>query len=181
METVRVWAPAIASIFAAGSAVFATYQYYVSRGDLHVARTLDFVQRFDSGRFSKAQDEATIAIAAAQETTRARLKEPTLAGLSPAERAALADKLFVAALYGDGIRSPPSLPLVIADLTGFFNGLQTCIAEGMCDEKTAHGFFDRYALSLWCDIYPAVTYERDHGREGFALGLQQFVRSSGCE
>ncbi len=182
----RIWsvskdaAPTVASIFVAASAVSAAWGYYISRHDLREARTLQLVQQFDDARFGRAQDEAATAIGSAQELVRSALRSPATAGLPSADVSPLRDEVFVAELYRGNPDRPPGLPLAIAEVTGFFNGLEACVQTGLCDSGTAHAFFDVYARSFWCSITPVVNYERHAKRRPrFAAGMQEFVDSGG--
>lgn len=156
------------------SALFAAWQYGVSRHDLHVAQTFALVDKFEGDRQTAAQVEAITR--AADAAANARLGREDKAAWTEAERALLRDRLFVEAVLASRPDHAGDVPDTILNVMSFFDEIQICVEQGLCDATTAHAFLDPYADSLWTAYAPVTRYMRAGRRPHFAEGLERFVR-----
>lgn len=168
----------LAAVSLAISAVVATGEYLSSRRDFHVEQTLNFLERFSSDRLVIAQRDVERIAQTAGAATEERLADPALANLPPAELKVARTRLFVQLVLSGDAPKLGKLPPSIVDITSFFNGLQACIENEVCDEATAHAFFDTYALSFWQVFGAVAAVERSTHRPKFAGGMERFVNAA---
>lgn len=139
-------------------AVIAVAEYRDRRIDLKVARTLAYGERFEGADYR---------------TSRARIRQALVAALAARkDQNAAADPALDAAYRsfgGTGVM--PEL----SDVTGFLNGLEVCIQEDLCDERTSRRLFGPYASSFWRAFEPVVADQRAGETPDFALETEAFV------
>ena len=163
---------ATASLVLAGSAVFAVYQYFQSRADTRVVRTLEFTQRFEGPAYASSRSAVTQIAVTARNALTGAFADNRLRTLSSAEVADLRRRLLLSVVYDNASEIPPAL----SDITGFFSSLQACIDQHVCDANTAHAFLGSYARSFWQDFKVVVQYERAHSRRNFASGMEKYLK-----
>jgi len=172
-RSVADYAQMIANLTVAISAVIAVGQYVESRRDARIARTLEMLERFEGETYAAPRQFATVALEDIRGQLHASLSPSELAALPAGQEAELASRLARIRVYGPAERG--ALPPELAQITGFFNTLQTCIEQRVCDGKTAHGLFDVYASSFWENYGAVIDHERRRARPSFAQGLETFV------
>lgn len=59
------------------------------------------------------------------------------------------------------------------NVVGFFNSLQTCVANSLCNHKVAHAFFDQSALTF-IENFDGYIEDRRKTAKYFAKGLRAF-------
>lgn len=170
-QTLNDWMQVAANAVIALSAAFAAYQYYQTRADARVDRTLQIVQRFEAADYAPTRNAITEIAAKSRDALQAAFADHHLAGLSSSERRDLRTRLVLSVIYGN--RNDP--PGALIEVVGFFGTLQSCIEQRVCDAETAHAFFGTYADSFWRDFHEVADYERAHSRATFAAGLERFV------
>ena len=158
------------------SAIAAVYQYWVARGDKHVEQTFAFVERFEDDRLVAAQRAVDDLAGRAGKTVEQQIAAYEQSGASPAELRTISDRLFVEAVLAQAdARVVGDVPTPVLEITSFFNGLQICIEEELCDRSTAHAFLDTYAASFWLTFEPVILHMRGKDRPKLAEGLERFL------
>lgn len=161
------------------SAIAAVYQYWVARGDRHVEQTFAFVERFESDRLASAQRSVDDLAGRAAKAIENQVGTFEQAGVSGEELRLVSDRLFVEAVLAQAdVKATGDVPSPILEITSFFNGLQICIEEQLCDRATAHAFLDTYASSFWQTFEPVILHVRAQDRPKLAEGLERFLKSA---
>lgn len=57
----------------------------------------------------------------------------------------------------------------------FFNGVQICLENGLCDRKVANAFLGSYAQSIWANFGPYIESRRSI-IDGYGAGLELFLK-----
>lgn len=171
-------AEVVSAMILALSAIAAVYQYWIARADRHVEQTFAFIERFDNDRLAAAQRSVDDLAGNAGQSIAAQLAAYEAAGMDRREVDAFADRLFVEAVLAQaGKKAAGDVPPALLEITSFFNGLQICIEEGLCDKSTAHAFLDTYAVSFWQTFEPVILHVRGKDRPRFADGMERFLKS----
>jgi hypothetical protein len=182
-HTVLGWLQLTGGVIVAVSAGTGAYQYSVSRADYHVEQCVRFLERFDGDRLAASQRRVDELVAIADDAAERGLAGmPTESpGVAPTgkQRALLHDRLFVEAIMASKPGNGVDVPAPIQDITSFFNGLEVCVEQKLCDRRTAHAFLDGYAASFWQAYGPLVRYARDTNHPHFASGMERFVLATG--
>jgi len=174
-STFRDWVEILGAVGLVGSAVFSAYQYYNSRADRHVEQTLKLLERFGDERLETAQRTVDqLAIDAGQSADHA-VSESATADTNAAEREGMRDRMFVEAVMASNRARNGDVPSAILDITSFFNGLEVCIEQQLCDGNVAHASLDTYARSFWKAYRPVIRYARGAQRPQFAAEMERFV------
>lgn len=161
------------------SAIAAVYQYWVARGDRHVEQTFAFIERFEEDRLVTAQRSVDELAGRAAQTVASQMVVYEKSGLSQTELRTISDRLFVEAILAQAdAKSAGDIPASILEITSFFNGMQICIEESLCDRSTAHAFLDTYAASFWQTFEPVIVHMRTQDRPRLAEGLERFLKSA---
>lgn len=177
-STFRDWVEIVGAAGLVGSAIFSAYQYYNSRADRHVEQTLKLLERFESDRFEAAQRTIDqLAINAGQGAQRA-VAESATTDTSVAERESMRDRVFVEAVMASNSAKNGDVPGPVIEITSFFNGLEVCIEQDLCDGKVAHASLDAYAASFWKTYRPVILYARGTQRPQFAADMERFVQKT---
>lgn len=172
-------AEVVSAIILALSAIAAVYQYWIARADRHVEQTFSFIERFDGDRLSAAQRAVDDLAGNAGQTIAARVAAYEAAGVAQADVDVLSDRLFVEAVLAQaGDEVAGDVPPQVLEITSFFNGLQICVEEGLCDRSTAHAFLDTYAASFWQTFGPVIRHVRAKDRPHFADGMERFLKQA---
>jgi hypothetical protein len=161
---------------ALASAIAATGNFWITRNDMRVDRTLRLAERFDSEPLAAAQKDIAIISARAAASIREADEDPAaLVGLSPQELKAQRDGLIVAAAYVETGTGQTDLSSSMRQVVGFFDGLDVCVERRACNAGAAHAFFDGYAIAFSETFAPVIAYERANRRPGFGRGMERFV------
>lgn len=172
-------AEVVSAMILALSAIAAVYQYWIARADRHVEQTFAFIERFDSDRLAAAQRTIDDLAGNAGQAIAAQVATYEQAGMAQDEVDTISDRLFVeAVLSRAGEKAAGDVPPALLEVTSFFNGLQICIEEGLCDRSTAHAFLDTYAASFWHTYNPVIRHVRGQDRPKFADGMERFLKSA---
>ncbi len=171
-------AEVISAIVLALSAIAAVYQYWIARADRHVEQTFKFIERFDGDRLAAAQRAVDDLAGNAGKSIAENTSAYQAAGLPQSEISELTDRLFVEAVLAQAEqKATGDVPSSMLEVTSFFNGIQICIDEGLCDKSTAHAFLDTYAASFWQTFVPVIRHVRKTDRPHFAEGLERFLEA----
>lgn len=172
-------AEVVSAMVLAASAIAAVYQYWIARADRHVEQTFAFIERFDSDRLAAAQRAVDDLAGKAGQVTAGRIAAYEATGMEQRDVTVISDRLFVEAVLAQADENATGdVPAALLEITSFFNGLQICIEEGLCDRSTAHAFLDIYAASFWQTYDPVIRHVRDMDRPHFAKGLERFLKAA---
>jgi len=153
----RVWLDILVKIGAVFAGIFAVHEYLEARRDGRTARTLTYVERFQSEDTAIGASIRRIdAELWANERQLRWLKQ--LADVDPPAAEEALDK-FVTKLV-DGTDQEPGLRQAVHDVTTFFDELAICARARLCDEATAEAFFAGRAVELWNVFEPEVAARR---------------------
>lgn len=161
---------------ALAGALAAVVNFWITRNDMRVERTLHFVERFDSDALLAAQKDIAAISAKAQVTLEDGDKDSSLAQLPADELESLRARVIVAAAYSQADGGSADLASSVGQVVGFFDGLSICVKQHACDSATAHAFFDNYATAFWRTFTPVIEYERANRRPGFGREMEAFVK-----
>jgi len=154
-------------------ALFAGYQYLESRSDLRVSRTLDYVNKLDSNssRVGKSYNGVVTKTLNDYHNSIARFN---LAKLSEEKASILRDKLLKGILSrsAEGIEGD-SFKDALNDVVIFYEQLQICIEEDLCDKQTAETFFQNDARRLW-ENFNIYLLKIRKITPGYANGIEKF-------
>jgi ribosomal protein L17 len=84
-------------------------------------------------------------------------------------------------LIRSSVEATPSQDIAgnVDRLVDFFEGLRTCVAEKVCDERVAVGYFSSAeAPELWNNFWPYAELRRKNNAR-YAAGLEWFARPHG--
>lgn len=172
-------AEVVSAMVLAASAIAAVYQYWIARADRHVEQTFAFIERFDGDRLAAAQRAVNDLAGKAGQVTAGRIAAYEATGMEQRDVTVISDRLFVEAVLAQADeKATGDVPAALLEITSFFNGLQICIEEGLCDRSTAHAFLDIYAASFWQTYDPVIRHVRDMDRPHFAKGLERFLKAA---
>lgn len=175
-------AEVFSAVILALSAIAAVYQYWVARADRHVEQTFAFIERFDDDRLALAQRKVDEISGSAGDAIAKQVDGYAQAGLPKEEIEPIADRLFVeAVLRQTAAGQSGDVPTALLEITSFFNGMQICIEQGLCDSATAHAFLDPYASSFWQTFEPVIVHVRSRDRPLFANGMERFIKAAEVE
>jgi hypothetical protein len=157
-------------------ALIAAREYFDQRSDMRVARSLEFVLRFDNPEYLGPRQAVGRALSQKARELRDGATDASEGEPDPALIKARAEQAAMSIVLdgndGKGLESE------VGQIAGFFSSLQICIERTICDADTAHAVFDSYARSFWRNFRPyfedAQTMAPEAGR-----GLQKFVTASG--
>lgn len=172
-NTVMEWLQILGGAAVILGGVVGFLEYREARAELRVTRTLELVARFDDEALAKAQEDVSAIGADAAKAIAALPEDPELKG-GARELKVRTDEAIVDAAYrrsGNQGELSPSVRKVV----GFFEGVQICIERRVCDETTAHAYFDDYASAFWLSFEPLVRHEQTNLRPQFGRRMQQFV------
>lgn len=143
----------IKMLAAAAAAAFTLIQYFGHLGEVRVEKTLGFYERFSSGSIFAARTE----VLEAWESLEAQLLQLPAPATS-AEMIALRrqwQQLVVAA-----IKKNPNLTTDTDIMFDFFDALQVCIENDICDKKTAQELMQGAATIFVGNNCPYVAHVR---------------------
>lgn len=172
-------AEVVSAMVLAASAIAAVYQYWIARADRHVEQTFAFIERFDGDRLAAAQRMVDDLAGNAGQSTAIKMASYEDTGMEQSELEPIEDRIFVEAVLSQaGEKAAGDVPPALLEVTSFFNGLQICIEEGLCDRSTAHAFLDTYAASFWQTYEPIIEHVRGKDRPHFAEGIERFLKDA---
>lgn len=151
----------IETVYKAGlilGGLFAAWQYWEAKLDAQIARTIAYVDRFESGSVGQARGEIREELLPYM----SQFREVTAAGISDQDR----DELVLSIAEANDSRIARNLDHVV----DFFQGLNICVEEGLCDRRVAMAYFQTSdARDLWTNFEPYVRLRREnnplYGRE----------------
>ena len=161
-----------AAVFAGA---FAIYQYLDAREDLRVARTLEYVERFNNPGTSVGSARADITRTLWANEPQIRRLRDILRALPEEDRAALRYR-FTRKILDGGPDSEGAQPAVHA-IVQFFDALHICIRSELCDKDSAHAFFGHYAETFWSNFGAAVIENRELDAS-YGAGLEHIARDA---
>lgn len=151
--------------------VIAVVQYFEARQEQRVARTLAFVDRFESDPVRGARHNLVNAFrAVAPMVSRLETLELSPAAADQVE-GAITEYLSTQAAEGAGLVSE------IDTVVSFFEGLHACLRAELCDASTAETFFGPYARDLERNLRPYIARVRENRAPQFASGLELLAES----
>ena len=141
--------------------VFALVQYLDARHDARVERPTSYIMRFEDG-------QAAVARRAINGTLRGYLSQ--FDGLE--------GETIDAQTRADMVMSVVEAEAGLADnidmVVDFYEGLATCVREGLCASDVAHRYFAADAREFWNNFEPYVATRRINNAD-FAVGLATFA------
>lgn len=161
------------NVVVAISAFWVASQFYVSRRDYHVGQSLAYEQRFDGDHLALRQAELSQVAAQAIAQVSAQIGHRQFS--TAPERSGIHDGLLVRYVMQREGKVADDIPASLNEIVGFFDSLQVCVEQRLCDRTTAHAFFDGYANDLWKTFGPVIAYERRSQRPEFAKALQRYI------
>ena len=168
------WLQLIGGLLALIGAFAAVGQYFVTRQEQRVIRTLEEARRFDEGSLAEAQAAVSTIAAQAHRAFLTKTNNGSQAGFTEAQWKRLGDQVVIEASYG-GDLTTGELAAGIRRVVGFYETLQVCVEREICDQDTAHAYFDDYAQAFWENFHGLVVYERRALRPGFARGMERYL------
>lgn len=151
--------------------LFSIYQFNAYKQDERVRYTFQFIERFDSDRFLTTRTM----IESALRSQEAAIAEINRARVSPEAERALRTRVALF-LVNDSNRGQ-GIVREVELLVDFFDGLEICLDERLCDRGTASAFLESHAKMLWTNFAPYIEGRRalipSYGR-----GLEAFVKQS---
>lgn len=87
---------------------------------------------------------------------------------------------FILKEIGQAPATEHEIPLV--NLVDFFDGMQVCIATGVCEAEVLRAVLMEYAVNLHCNYRAFIIGQRDPiqgGLASFGLGLEEFIGNNG--
>lgn len=148
--------------------LFSIYQFNAYKQDERVRYTFQFIERFDSDRFLTTRTTIEAALrsqeAAIAEINRARVSQDAEVAL----RRRVALFLINDSNRGQGLVREVEL------MVDFFDALEICLKERLCDRDTANAFLESHATMLWTNFAPYIEGRREL-IPSYGRGLQAFV------
>lgn len=168
------WLQLIGGLLALMGAFAAVGQYFVTRQEQRVMRTLEEARRFDEGSLAEAQAAVSTIAAQARRVFLSKTNNGSQRGFTEAQWKGLGDQVIIEASYG-GDPSSGELSGGVRRVVGFYETLQVCIEREICDPATAHAYFDDYARAFWESFHGLIIHERRGPRPRFAKGMERFL------
>ena len=167
--------------------IFAAIQYNDAKAAQRVARTFEYIERYESGDVA----EARRAINRLLRPYIAQFKELESAGLPCEERDNLVRTIIKAdvALQSSGKQSkgntssavdaPETIEDKIDHIIEFYDGLKICVDEEICNQRVAENYFSpNEARIFWDNFYPYISDRRLNYRM-YGAALEEFAAERG--
>lgn len=160
------WIDAISKIGIVAGGLFAGWQYWEAKTDKRTERTTAYIERYEDGRVGDARRE----INGKLRPYIAQFRQVAVSGISPQDR----DAMVLALTEENGGDIANRLDTV-AD---FFQGLETCTSEGLCDRRVAEAYFrSSDAGDLWTNFEPYFR-ERRANNPSYGDAFEHFAQST---
>lgn len=166
------WLDLVVKVGAIFAAIFAVHQYLEARQDARVAKTLDYVQRFDDADSKVGAARRRIAGVLWLNDGQIKRLRDIKRNLPEAESREI-HRRFISKLV-DGTAASPGLRQEIQDLVSFFEGLSVCVETNLCDATSAERFFGDFAKTFWSN-FAVFIEERRLVSPDYGSGLQAFT------
>lgn len=155
-----------------GGIVFSLYQFFAFQNSERIKYTIQFVEKYDGANFLRARQTIS-AVLRQHEGKIAQLSSIRISPNADAKlRARMAQFLVKDSNNKEGIAK--ELDLVVR----FFNGLQICIENNLCDRSIADAFLLAHAKNIWLNFGPYIVSRRKI-ISGYGLGIELFQKAGG--
>ena len=153
-------------LIAAGCVAVA--QYFETRQEQRVARTLAFVDRFEAEHMLRARQALVDAFRSVAPMV-SRLESLELAPPAADQVEGAVSEYLTTQAGGDGVSAE------IDTVVGFFEGLNACLRAELCDGSMADDFFGAYARDLQRNLGPYIERTRQNRTPQYGAGLEAVV------
>lgn len=165
------WLDVAVKVGALAAGIFAFYEYAERRKDARVAQTLEHVARFNDPAHPVGK-------AVSQITTTLQAHEDEMRDLEAAMKAnpAAAERLreeFVSRLLG-GDEEMPGIADAADRVIRFFESVEVCVEEGLCDARSADAYLADYAAGFWSNFSEALVMPRQDFESEYGTGVKYF-------
>lgn len=151
---------------------FVALEYRSSIDRARVERANTYIDRFETG-------DIGVAVRAISREVRDVALRPDFAILrsyvASNPGTANAGREQITRLLAFDSRGGKGLSDEIDQVVSYFNSLQACVEQDLCDRKIAHGFFDDYAKNFWANFEPYVLERRQQVDPNFGILCERFV------
>lgn len=147
---------------------FSVFQFLVYQQAERVKYTFTYVERYDGEPLLTARRRISDAIRDHED----KIAQLNTARMSP--EAASRVKIRLASFLVNDANAGNGIAREIDQVVGFFNGLEVCIGEQLCDAKVADAFLATQAQTLWINFGPYIEGRRKLVAN-YGLGLEQFA------
>lgn len=171
----------IAGLLAGG--IFAAIQYKDAKGAQRIARTFEYIERYESGDVA----EARRAINRVLRQYLTQFEELEAAGLPCDPRDNLVRSIIKAdvelqmtgreanKLPASGVDAPETIEDKIDRVVEFFDGLKICVHEEICNRRVAENYFSPdEARIFWNNFYPYIS-DRRKNYANYGKALEEFT------
>lgn len=164
IEGANQWAELFYKIGLAGAGAFALYQFVDFKTERRIERTTEYIREFERGEIADARSEINSEL---RPYTMQFIELDRNGGVSPEDKTALVAALIEES--GEGVAQ--SFDRVV----DFYEGLELCVAERLCEAKTAKGYFSEgRAQEFWENYAPYIALRRENNPQ-FAAALEWFA------
>ncbi|MBY5341190.1 hypothetical protein E0H35_06415 [Rhizobium leguminosarum bv. viciae] len=158
------WIEAVVKLSIVAGGLFAIFQFLDGKQTERVKATLQYVSRFENE--DSAANRARRALSDALRVNAGNLQRLGSAHVSTQQASALKQKL-ASTILEDADDDMD----VLLELDGFFNSLQICVRNEICDRNTSLEYFNSYANWL-VGNFGEIIDERANRASGFGRGIK---------
>lgn len=152
--TLLSWFDILTKLGAVAGAVFIVFEYNARQQDARVQRTMDYVQRFESGPVGEAQRVITRSL----RDTESIMPDLYSADFSETSSQAAHRDVIEFLVYDS--RNGVGIGAEVDTVVLFLDQLGVCVERNLCDKATAQGFFGEYADSVLRNFSPFIVDRR---------------------
>lgn len=145
-------------------AAFGVWQYLEAKQQSRVARTSEYIDRFEDGQAGSSARRINAALRPYQD----QFASLSTGGFSVEDRTEVVLTIVEEANGG-------ALADDLDAFIDFYEGLDTCVQSSLCDAQVADRYFSPRAKEFWANFEPYITYRRANN-PSFARGLENYKR-----
>lgn len=169
-QTAISWLELILKVILITASLSAVYQYFDVKQENRVKKTMEFLDHFSSGQLQDAQ----MKLSASWSDYHDDIKQLNQIPVKSEKDKALIIENMVLQVVLHREQSKDIDLLVI-----FFENLQICIDNRICDQRVSQSFFGEYASGFF-SLYQPWIKERRKLIPNYACQLQAFVQQTNC-
>lgn len=163
----------VVKIAALAGATFAALEYRAAIDRDRHERTIRYIDRFETGEIGaavRAISKEIRELAAREDIAEVRDHVVATPAVASESRALVAILLAYDSRNGEGLVDE------LDQVVSYFNSLQVCLEQNLCDAKVAHSFLDEYSENFWTNFEPYVA-ERRRDFASYGAAYERFHNS----
>lgn len=170
-QTAVSWLELILKVILITASLSAVYQYFDVKQENRVKKAMEFVNNFNNGQLQNAQLKLSEYWSDYEDGF-----EQLQGSIENEKERALIIETIVLPVVSKNYEHRANVDLLV----NFFENLQTCIENRICDKDVSQSFFGKYAFSFF-DLYQPLINKKRKLIPDYACQLQAFVQQTKCQ